>query len=311
MAGDFKHRSVLKNSVIQSLNIHAQGCYVDATFGRGGHSEAIAAQLNQQGKLVAIDKDPEAALAAQTFVAGQPKFIFVHDSFSELGKIMTDLDLMGKVDGLIFDLGVSSPQLDDAERGFSFMRDGTLDMRMNPEQGQSAAEWIAIASEAEIARVLWVYGEEKFSRRIARAIVAQRDIKQISTTGQLADIICKACPKREIKKHPATRSFMAIRIFINKELEEIEQALDDVIDILRIGGRLVVLSFHSLEDRIVKRFMQKQTQGKQWPRELPVMADDIQPRLKWIKKMARASANEVTENVRARSAIMRVVERAA
>ncbi|MEQ8955387.1 MAG: 16S rRNA (cytosine(1402)-N(4))-methyltransferase RsmH [Gammaproteobacteria bacterium] len=303
------HETVLKESAVAALNIRTQGAYVDATFGRGGHSKAILDQLGDQGSLLVLDRDPDAITVANLMAEGDSRMTVSHCDFSQLGKATREWNNEGVVDGILFDLGVSSPQLDNAERGFSFMRSGPLDMRMNPMQGISAAEWLNTAPENEIAEILFRLGEEKHARRMARAIVAQRALAEISSTGQLAEIVKQANPAWERDKHPATRAFQAIRIHINDEIAQLESALEQALQLLKPGGRLVVISFHSLEDRIVKKFMAKQTKGDSFPRHLPVTADLLKPRLKTIGKKIRADAVEVSLNPRARSAVMRVAEK--
>ncbi len=304
-----KHRPVLLDEALAALNITPAGCYVDGTFGRGGHSAAILEALNDEGKLLALDKDPEAIEAANRHFAHDPRFIIRQDSFAMMKQHVAALGRIGQVDGILLDLGVSSPQLDDASRGFSFQKEGPLDMRMNPQQGQSAAEWLAGAREQEIVQVLKEYGEERFARRIARAIVQAGRKKPIITTKQLADIVAEANPAWEKGKDPATRSFQAIRIYINRELDDLEQVLEQADAILRPGGRLVVISFHSLEDRRVKRFMRDAARGDAFPPDLPVTQAQLNPSLRLRGKAVRAGEIELAQNPRARSAIMRVAER--
>jgi 16S rRNA (cytosine1402-N4)-methyltransferase len=304
------HESVLLQEAVDALNIASDGIIIDGTFGRGGHSRLILNALGDGGRLLAFDKDPQAIqFAAQNF-GSDKRFSIVQDSFAHLREQAEALGIFGKVTGVLFDLGVSSPQLDQAERGFSFMKDGPLDMRMNPEEGISAAQWLAKAKEGDIRHVLKVYGEEKFAGRIARKIVEVREEQPITTTRQLAKIIEEAMPgKKEVGKHPATRSFQAIRIFINQELADLEQGLKSAFDVLAVGGWLVVISFHSLEDRIVKRFLKKLAKGDDFPKDLPVRAEDIKPQVKLLGKPIRPDDDEVDENVRSRSAIMRVAEK--
>jgi len=296
---------------LTALNIRTDGRYVDGTFGRGGHSGAILARLGPEGRLLALDKDPAAVAEGERRFGDDPRFVIRQTSFAEIGEVTRTLGWLGKVDGILLDLGVSSPQLDDAERGFSFRHDGPLDMRMDPTRGPSAAEWLAEASEQEIARVLKEYGEERFARRIARVIVQARSEAPIETTGRLAAIVAAAVPSREPGKDPATRSFQAIRIFINRELADLQAFLDQVLTVLAPGGRLAVISFHSLEDRLVKRFIREQEKGDRFPPDLPVTAAQLQPRLRAVGKPIRPSETEVRENSRARSAILRVAERLA
>ncbi|GGE67138.1 ribosomal RNA small subunit methyltransferase H [Streptosporangium jomthongense] len=305
---EFSHRSVLLDSAVDYLVSDPEGRYVDGTFGRGGHSRLILGRLGVSGGLLGIDKDPEAIKVAEEFAAGDSRFKYFHGSFAELGRAVSEAG-WDKVSGVLLDLGVSSPQLDDASRGFSFMREGPLDMRMNPLQSPSAAEWLAHAEEGEIADVIFRYGEERFSRRIARLIVARRQGAPIETTLQLAALVNEAVPKKEKHKHPATRTFQAIRIFINRELEDLEIGLQAAVDRLAPGGRLVVISFHSLEDRLVKRFMRDLARGPRLPKGIPVTAEQEASDYRLIGKASKANAGEVRENVRARSAVMRVLER--
>jgi 16S rRNA (cytosine1402-N4)-methyltransferase len=305
------HRPVLLDEVLDALQIKQDGLYVDGTFGRGGHAAALLERLQGQGRLLAFDKDPEALTYAANRFPNESRLMMRRGSFRNLGSVVAELGWQGKVDGVLLDLGVSSPQLDDAARGFSFLNEGSLDMRMNPQEGVSAADWLAKASAEEIADVLWKYGEERFSRRIARAIVSRREIDPIRTTRQLAELIATAVPRRERKKHPATRSFQAIRIFINHELEDLEAVLPQVVTALAPGGRLAVISFHSLEDRMVKRFIREEQRGPQLPPDLPVVPEAFTPRLRAVGKAIRASDSEVQANPRARSATLRVAERGA
>ena len=311
MAGNSLHETVLKNEAISALNIIPGGVIIDVTFGRGGHSKAILKQLGTEGRLLAVDRDPEAIDEAVQLQQQDARLEVAHAPFSQLGELAASKNIQGKVSGILFDLGVSSPQLDTAERGFSFMKEGPLDMRMNPLDENSASHWINSAPEKEIANVLFKFGEEKFSRRIARRIVRERDVEPILTTRQLADIVKQANPAWEKDKHPATRSFQAIRIFINQEFEEIEKGLSQALSVLEIGGRMVVISFHSLEDRIVKKFMSAQAKGDNFPRNLPVTSEMLNPKLKTFGKPIKASASEIERNPRARSALMRVAEKIA
>ncbi len=306
-----RHRPVLLEEALQGLNIKANGHYVDGTFGRGGHSAALLSCLDEAGRLLALDKDPAAIAEAGTRFRGEPRFTIHQASFANLKQEVVTMGWLGQVDGILLDLGVSSPQLDDAARGFSFQQDGPLDMRMDPTQGQSAAAWLATAHEQEIAQVIKEFGEERFAKRIARAIVHTRQTQPLKTTGQLAAIVAAAVPSREPGKDPATRSFQAIRIFINKELDDLKACLDDVLEVLKPGGRLVVISFHSLEDRLIKRFIRKQEKGDSFPPDLPVTQTQLQPRLRAVGKPLRPSDEEISANPRARSAIMRVAERLA
>ena len=303
------HKPVLLEESLAALAIQPTGIYVDGTFGRGGHSEAILQQLAPEGRLIAIDKDPQAVASAQQQFAADGRFSIIRGSFSMLTEVATQTGIEGRVAGLLLDLGVSSPQLDDPARGFSFMQDGPLDMRMDPESGQSAAKWLAYAEADEIAQVLKEYGEERYAKRIARAIVKAREEQVITTTGRLAEIITQANPSWERGKHPATRCFQGIRIFINRELDDLSSCLDQALTVLAIGGRLVVISFHSLEDRIVKRFMRKHVSGDKFPVGVPVTQDQVKPRLKIIGKAMGSGRQELAENVRARSARLRVAEK--
>jgi 16S rRNA (cytosine1402-N4)-methyltransferase len=305
------HQPVLLEEALTSLNIKPDGCYVDGTFGRGGHSQEILNQLGESGKLLAFDKDPQAIAQAEKIAANDDRLHVKQGSFSQLKQTVDELGWQGKVDGVFLDLGVSSPQLDDAERGFSFRFDGPLDMRMDPDSGQSAAQWLANADEREIMMVLFDYGEEKFARRIASAIVAARHEQPIDTTKRLASIVAAANPSREKNKDPSTRTFQAIRIFINQELEDLKTCLAQAVDILAPGGRLVVISFHSLEDRIVKRFIREQCKGDDFPLDLPVMHVELNQNMKTIGKAIKAGKKELADNPRARSAVMRVAERLA
>ncbi|HLD84621.1 MAG TPA: 16S rRNA (cytosine(1402)-N(4))-methyltransferase RsmH [Coxiellaceae bacterium] len=306
----FVHQSVLLAEAIAGLAIKKSGIYVDATFGRGGHSRAILEKLGPTGRLIAIDLDPEAiAVAKKSPFFSDTRFEIVQASFSELETLISQRDWLGQVDGVLLDLGVSSPQIDDPARGFSFMREGPLDMRMNPATGIDAMTWINGASASDIATVLFDYGEERFSRRIAQAIVHARDAVQIKTTTQLADIIKSANPSREKNKHPATRSFQAIRIFINKELDELKTCLPQAVNALKVGGRLSVISFHSLEDRIVKQFIQRESKGDDLPPHFPVSPDQMKNRLRKIGSSVLPSDIEIKNNPRARSARLRIAEK--
>ena len=299
-----EHVSVLLAESVSALSVRADGSYLDGTFGRGGHSREILSLLSPSGQLMAVDKDPAAEASAQA-LADDARFKFVAGSFADISSFVSD----GSLDGILLDLGVSSPQLDDAARGFGFNGDGPLDMRMDTRGGMTAAEWIASAPEQEIADVIKTYGEERFAKRMASAIVKVRVDTPITGTRQLASIIAEANPKWEPNKHPATRAFQAIRIFINRELEDLEIALSSMVDKLVIGGRLVVISFHSLEDRIVKRFMRDQARGVQLPRHVPVVDSDAGKTLNLIGKAVKPSDEEVARNPRSRSAVMRVAER--
>lgn len=309
MTQEFTHQPVLLAEVLTGLSIKPDGIYVDGTFGRGGHAGAILAVLGPEGRLLAMDRDPQAIRSAEQQFGDDPRFEIEQGAFTMLSNMIAQRQLQGRVNGLLLDLGVSSPQLDDASRGFSFSEDGPLDMRMDPASGSSAAKWLETASESEISRVLKTFGEERFSRRIARSIVATRQETPLQTTRQLAELVAAAVPVRERNKHPATRSFQAIRIFINSELDEIAAVLDQVIEVLAPQGRLAVISFHSLEDRIVKRFIRDEYRGEQAPPEFPLAGMDYVPRLKPVGKAIRASEAELNDNPRARSAVLRVAER--
>lgn len=306
------HRPVLLREVIQALAIRRDGLYVDGTFGRGGHAQAILDALSSKGRVLGVDKDPEAITAGSALAQKDSRFSIVQSSIGDIARVVAEQSWLGKVNGILFDLGVSSPQLESAERGFSFMRDGPLDMRMNPAAGQSAAEWLAEAREKEIAEVLKVYGEERYYRRIAGAIVHARHAGPLTRTGQLAAIVAQAHPRWEAGQHPATRAFQAIRIYINNELEELRAALGQALAVLAAGGRLAVISFHSLEDRITKRFCRQHSRGDEaLPPELPVMAADFQASLRIVGKPVRPTLEEVSSNPRARSARLRVAEKLA
>lgn len=301
----YEHQSVLLNESIEALNIEPAGIYIDGTFGRGGHSQAILKQLGEQGRLIAFDKDPQAIETAEQKFAADPRFQIVHDSFAELEKHIEQLGLTGSINGILLDLGVSSPQLDDPQRGFSFQQSGPLDMRMNDQQGMTAAQWLNKAGETEIANVLYDYGEERFSRRIARAIVKARAEQPLTDTRQLAELIKQAHPRWEKKKHPATRSFQGIRIFINNELTDLDSCLQQSYCCLARNGRLVVISFHSLEDRRVKQFFRRMSEGEQLPPDLPVMDETINRKMKLVGKRIKAGKQELSDNPRARSAVLR------
>ncbi|MGB4247751.1 MAG: 16S rRNA (cytosine(1402)-N(4))-methyltransferase RsmH [Pseudohongiellaceae bacterium] len=311
MSDQSVHETVLLEPAVAALLTDEAGFYVDGTFGRGGHSRLILKHLRQTGRLLAIDKDPEAIRAARTEFGADERFEIVQGSFSRLGEFVANLGRTGKVNGVLLDLGVSSPQLDEAQRGFSFTHDGPLDMRMNPNEGQSAAQWLASAPEQEIADVIYRYGEERFSRRMARAIVEQRKIAPLTSTLQLAELIKNANPAWEKHKHPATRAFQAIRIHINSELDDLQSVLRQALDVLCVGGRLAVISFHSLEDRIVKQFISEQAKGDDYPVGVPVQYVDLNPRMKKVGKPVKADDAELAGNPRARSAIMRVAEKIA
>ncbi len=303
------HRPVLLAETLVALALHPAGCYVDATFGRGGHAAALLEALGPEGRLLALDRDPEARRWAASRFGGDGRFTFVQGTFSRLTEMISAHGLAGRLDGILFDLGVSSPQLDEPARGFSFSQDGPLDMRMDPTTGDSAAVWLNRVEETELARVLAEFGEERFHRRVARAIVAARRQAPIATTARLARVVAKAVPTREPGKHPATRAFQAIRIVVNDELGELRAVLPRAARMLAPGGRLVVISFHSLEDRVVKRFMREQARGQELPPDLPVPGAPEGRTLRLIGRPARPGAAEIAANPRARSAVLRVAER--
>jgi 16S rRNA (cytosine1402-N4)-methyltransferase len=303
-----EHQAVLLNEAVAALNIRPAGCYVDGTFGRGGHSGLILQQLSSEGRLIAFDKDPAAIQIAETRYANEPRFNHIHSRFADLKAALEPHGVIKQVDGLLLDLGVSSPQLDEATRGFSFRHDGPLDMRMDNSQGLTAAEWLAQIAEADLVQILFKYGEERFARRIARAIVQERSQAPINRTQQLAELIERVVPSRERRKHPATRTFQAIRIALNHELDELQQILTDALQVLAPGGRLVVISFHSLEDRIVKHFIRDQAQGPQLPKSVPVTGKQTHGLLRPVGKAQKPSTAEVQANPRARSAVLRVAE---
>jgi 16S rRNA (cytosine1402-N4)-methyltransferase len=307
---EYQHQPVLLDEVLAGLNIRADGNYLDGTFGRGGHSKAILSRLSMQGRLVAMDKDPTAVAAGKEMLGQDPRFSIVHGSYAEMERHVRDWDLAPGLDGILLDLGVSSPQLDDPQRGFSFMGDGPLDMRMNPLQGVTAAEWLAAAPERELARVFWEFGEERHARRIARSIVMARQQRRIETTGQLAQLIEHTIGRREAKKHPATRCFQAIRIYINNELADLALGLEAAIRSLRPGGRLVVISFHSLEDRLVKRTMREAARPGRVRRNIPEHPER-KASLRLVGPAVKPSDSELSVNPRARSAVMRVAEKIA
>lgn len=311
MSEQTSHITVLLHEAVGGLAIRPDGIYIDGTFGRGGHSRLILSQLGPQGRLIAIDRDPQAIAEAATI--DDPRFQIVHGPFSNVQQYVEELGLTGKVDGFLLDLGVSSPQLDDAERGFSFMRDGPLDMRMDPSCGFSAAEWLQKAEAEDIAWVLKTFGEERFAKRIARAIVERNQSEPMTRTRELAELVAAASPVKEKHKHPATRTFQAIRIYINSELEEIERALDASLTILAPGGRLSVISFHSLEDRIVKRFIRRQSKGPEIPDGLPLTEAQLAggKKMLTIGKAIKPSEEEIEQNARSRSSVLRVAERMA
>ena len=305
----FLHKPVLLGESLEALAIRQDGIYIDCTFGRGGHSAAILDRLGEHGRLVALDRDVEAVAAAAGRIGEDARFVIEHASFDRLEEIAEKHGIAGEVDGILLDLGVSSPQLDDAQRGFSFMNDGPLDMRMDTTSGRTAAEWLGEASENEIRDVLRTYGEERFAGRIAHAIVMARQESPLMTTLQLARLIESAVPRREKGKHPATRSFQAIRIRINRELEQLESVLEQALAVLAGGGRLVVISFHSLEDRIVKRFFRRHSTPPRLPKGVPVMAQEEITDMKLVGKSIAPSAQELASNPRARSSRLRIAEK--
>jgi 16S rRNA (cytosine1402-N4)-methyltransferase len=305
-----QHRTVLLDEAVDALNLEEgerkNGLYIDGTFGRGGHSRLILSRLGPKGRLIAFDKDPQAIATAQQI--NDPRFAIVHDSFATMGTALAAQGV-AQVDGILLDLGISSPQVDDATRGFSFRNDGPLDMRMDTTRGLSAAEWLATATEQQLEKVIRDYGEERFAFQIAKAIVARRAIEPISSTRQLAAIVADAVKTREKGKDPATRTFQAVRIFINKELEDLETGLSSAYTLLGPGSRMSIISFHSLEDRMVKQFLASKAKVAQPDRRLPIRAVDLpQPQMKLIAKIKPSDA-EVDANPRARSAVLRVAER--
>ena len=304
------HQTVLLNEAVQALIVDVHGVYLDGTFGRGGHSDLILQRLESDGRLIAFDKDPQAVAAGHQRLGRDKRFEIVHGSFAELAAAVAERGLQGAVDGVLLDLGVSSPQLDSAERGFSFLQDGPLDMRMDTSRGTTAADWINTAAAGDIARVLKDFGEERFARRMATAIVRERDNHgPITRTGRLADIVAAANPAWEKGKHPATRAFQAIRIHINDELGDLNAVLDQALEAMKVGGRLVVISFHSLEDRVVKRFIRRHERGDKLPKGVPVTDEQLNRRLRARGRGIRPGSDEVGANIRSRSAIMRVAEK--
>lgn len=307
----YNHVTVLLDEAVAALAVRADGRYLDGTFGRGGHSRLLLRQLGPDGCLLGFDKDPLAIATGQALAAEDGRFVVVQRSFAELGAEVAQRGWTGTLSGVLLDLGVSSPQLDDPERGFSFLNDGPLDMRMDPSRGVSAAEWIATASEEDIARVFKEYGEERFAKRMARAVVQRRAERPFERTADLAQVLTVANPAWEKGKNPATRAFQGLRIFINNELGDLEAGLEAALEALEVGGRLVVISFHSLEDRIVKQFMRRHAKGEAdtLPRDLPIIPEKFVPRLKLMGKPQYASTEEVKANPRSRSAVMRVAEK--
>ena len=304
------HQTVLLREAVEALVTAPSGAYVDGTFGRGGHSRFLLDQLDDNGHLLGVDKDPVACECAAQLSSADSRFSFYHGSFADLPLQLQLMDI-DAFDGILLDLGVSSPQLDEADRGFSFMSDGPLDMRMDISSGETAAQWLSYADTTAIAEVLKEYGEERFAKRIAAAIVKAREVEPLTTTAQLAKVVSEANPRWERHKHPATRAFQAIRIKVNRELEDLGDLLASSLDMLKVGGRLVVISFHSLEDRMVKRYMRDMARGEQLPAGVPVTDAALNRRMKLVGKATKASDAEVDENVRSRSAVMRVAEKIA
>jgi len=307
-AAQFQHETVLLAEAVEAV-MAGEGFYIDGTFGRGGHSRHLLSKLGATSRLLVIDKDPLAIAEAQRLSAVDSRVTVLQAGFANLAEVVAEQGMTGQVCGVLLDLGVSSPQLDDARRGFSFQNDGPLDMRMNPDEGLSAAQWLSVVKEVDLANVLFQYGDERFSRRIAKAIVAARQEQALTTTTQLAEIIKVAHPKWDHKRHPATKSFQAIRIFINGELVELEQALHAAVDVLKPGGRLAVIAFHSLEDRAVKHFIRLQANGPELPPGLPIPESDIVRTMRAIGKAIKPSKAEVAGNVRSRSAVLRIAEK--
>lgn len=307
--GVISHEAVLLEETIDQLSIRTDGLYVDGTFGRGGHSREILKRLGPDGRLLAIDRDPDAVKVGEEFAARETRFLIEHENFSGLRSFLKKHGVFGKINGLLLDLGVSSPQLEEARRGFSFRMDGPLDMRMDPSDSMAAGDWLNSATEQEISRVLRRYGEERAARKIAHAIVVRREDAPLESTMDLADLIAAIVPRRAGGKHPATQSFQAIRIHINRELDELRNVLSDAIDTLADGGRLCVISFHSLEDRIVKRFLRDNSRVDPALSKMPIVPDDARPRLRLPSRAIRASSDEIERNPRARSATLRVGER--
>ena len=306
---DQLHLPVLEHETVQALNLHENSVVVGATYGRGGHVRSIISCLGPEGKLILIDRDEQAIAHADENFGQDERVSIVHASFADLKRILHNRDLLGKVNAILFDFGVSSPQLDQVERGFSFTKDGPLDMRMDQTEGVTAEQWLTEVEEQELAIVLKKFGEERFAKRIARTIKEFQKENSLDTTGKLADLISESIPTREIGKHPATRSFQAIRIAINDELTQIESVLPDALNALAPGGRLVVISFHSLEDRIVKRYFREQSKGDPFPPDLPVPQSMLAPTLKIVGKAVKPSTEELQLNPRARSAVMRAAEK--
>jgi 16S rRNA (cytosine1402-N4)-methyltransferase len=306
-----EHVPVLLGPVLDGLDIKKDGCYVDGTFGRGGHSGEILKRLSANGRLIGIDRDPDAIAAAPKALTDDPRFELLRSDIAQLESIISEKDLLGKVDGLLFDLGVSSPQLDEASRGFSFLRDGPLDMRMDPDSGTSASDWLATVEQKTLIGILRKFGEETHATRIARAICDARAQSPIATTGQLAAIVEAAVPAkvRAKKRHPATKTFQAIRIFVNGELEQLEAVLSQSVNVLKQSGRLCVISFHSLEDRMVKRFIRNASSEPEQYRGMPTMPEELRPKLATVGKVVVADDEEIQINRRSRSARLRIAER--
>jgi len=304
-----EHEPVLLAEAVNALAIQKEGIYIDGTFGRGGHSTAIVQQLARTGHLLVIDKDPDAIKAATELAVKYPQLLIEQGTFADIGQFVAVHHWAEKIDGILLDLGISSPQIDKAERGFSFMKEGPLDMRMDPSHGQNAADWINSAREEDLADVFWRYGEERFSRRIAKAIVSIRAKEPIMDTKQLADIVAKAHPKWDKHKHPATRCFQAIRIYINNELKDLERGLEESLKVLRTGGRLAVITFHSLEEQMVKRFIRHSTHGQEMPRDLPIQANFFSKKLKCLGKAVKPTLDEIKINPRSRSSKLWIMEK--
>ena len=308
---EYAHTPVLIDEVLQGLKLQTDGIYIDCTFGRGGHSQEILQHLGKHGRLFAIDRDPDAVSSIHEKLCDDCRLTLVQGSYTMLESLVRENGIQGRVSGILFDLGVSSPQFDNCTRGFSLQHDGPLDMRMDNTKGSTAAEWLASAEVDEIRKVLQEYGEERYARRIANAIVNERLHKPVETTHHLAEIITSTVPTRERDKHPATRTFQAIRIFINDELNQLRDVLSQTIDALTCGGRLVVISFHSLEDRLVKRFMRRESRGDYFPHDVPVTEDAIRPKLKIVGRAIHPTIHEIANNPRSRSAVMRIAEKIA
>ncbi len=308
-----EHVPVLLGPVLDGLDIKQDGCYVDATFGRGGHSGEILKRLNAHGRLIGIDRDPDAIASAPKSLTDDPRFELIRGEIAQLQTFIDERTLVEEVDGLLFDLGVSSPQLDEAHRGFSFLRDGPLDMRMDPDSGTSASDWLATVDERELRHVIAKYGEEPMATRIARAIVSTRDSSPIQTTLALAGLVESVVPARRPgrgpRKHPATRTFQAIRMVINEELQQLEAVLAQSLAVLKQGGRICVISFHSLEDRLVKRFIRDASREPEQYRGMPSIPDEFRPKLRGVGKVIVANAEEIESNRRSRSARLRIAER--